>query len=104
MSSFLGEALWMRFSLRTKKWIDKDMGNILSNKKLAGYTGNRIPFFYLNIYSLTLDRASMTAQLVGKEIACSAGDSGSIPGSGRSPGEKMGTHFSILGLPWLLRQ
>ena len=40
------------------------MGNILSNKKLAGYTGNRIPLFYLNIYSLTLDQASLTAQLV----------------------------------------
>ena len=90
MSSFLSEALWMRFSLRTKKWIEKDMGNILSNKKLAGYTGNRIPFFYLNIYNLTLDQASMTAQLVGKEIACSAGDSGSIPGSGRSAGEGIG--------------
>ena len=27
---------------------------------------------------------------VGKESACSAGDPGSIPGSGRSPGEGMG--------------
>ena len=27
---------------------------------------------------------------VGKESACSAGDSGSIPGSGRSPGEGIG--------------
>jgi len=32
---------------------------------------------------------------VGKESACSAGDLGSIPGSGRSPGE-MATHSSIL--------
>ena len=29
---------------------------------------------------------------VGKESACSAGDLGSIPGSGRSPGEGNGTH------------
>ena len=28
--------------------------------------------------------------LVGKESACSAGDLGSIPGSGRSPGEGIG--------------
>ena len=31
-----------------------------------------------------------------------AGDLGSIPGSGRSPGEGMATHFSILAwkIPW----
>ena len=28
---------------------------------------------------------------VGKESACSAGDPGSIPGSGRSPGERIGS-------------
>ena len=32
----------------------------------------------------------------GKESACNAGDPGSIPGSGRSPGEEMATHSSIL--------
>ena len=33
---------------------------------------------------------------------CSAGDPGSIPGSGRSPGEGNGSHSSILGwrIPW----
>ena len=49
---------------------------------------------------------------VGKESTCNAGDPGSIPGSGRSPGEGIGyplqypglenTHSSILGLPWWL--
>ena len=34
--------------------------------------------------------------LDGKESACSAGDQGSIPGSGRSPGEENGNHSSIL--------
>ena len=33
---------------------------------------------------------------VGKEFACSAGDPGSIPGLGRSSGEGMATHSSIL--------
>ena len=33
---------------------------------------------------------------VGKESACHAGDLGLIPGSGRSPGEEMTTHSSIL--------
>ena len=44
----------------------------------------------------------------GKESACSAGDSGDvswggwIPRPGRSPGEGMATHSSILawGIPW----
>ena len=34
-----------------------------------------------------LSRASLIAQLVGKESACNAGDPGLIPESGRSPGE-----------------
>ena len=33
---------------------------------------------------------------VGKESACNAGDPGSIPGSGRFPGEGNGNHSSIL--------
>ena len=33
---------------------------------------------------------------VGKESACHAGDLGLFPGSGRSPGEEMATHSSIL--------
>ena len=33
---------------------------------------------------------------VGKESTCNAGDLGSIPGLGRSPGEGKGTHSSVL--------
>ena len=32
----------------------------------------------------------------GKESACNTGHLGSFPGSGRSPGERKATHFSIL--------
>ena len=37
-----------------------------------------------------------------KESACNAGDLGSVPGSGRSPGEGNGSHSSILAwkIPW----
>ena len=39
---------------------------------------------------------------VGKESACNAGDPSLIPGLGRSTGEGMATHSSILGFPlWL---
>ena len=39
----------------------------------------------------------------GKESACNAGDSGSIPGSGRSPGEGNGNLSRILTwrIPWV---
>ena len=38
----------------------------------------------------------------GKESACSTGDPGSIPGSGRSPGEGNGNplQYSCLRIPW----
>ena len=38
----------------------------------------------------------------GKDSACNAGDQGSIPGLGRSPGEGNGNHSSILAweIPW----
>ena len=35
---------------------------------------------------------------VGKESACNAGNPGSIPGSGRSPGEGIGYQFQYSGL------
>ena len=40
--------------------------------------------------------------LSGKESACQAGDTDSIPGSGISPGEQMATPSSILAgeFPW----
>ena len=38
----------------------------------------------------------------GKESACNAGDQGSIPGSGRSPGEGNSNplQYSFLEIPW----
>ena len=40
--------------------------------------------------------------LSGKRIACNAEDLGSIPGSGRSPGEGNGNPLTILAwrIPW----
>ena len=40
---------------------------------------------------------------VAKESACNAGDTGSIPGSGRSPGEGIGYPLQYSELPWWLR-
>ena len=40
--------------------------------------------------------------IVGKESTCNAGNTGSVPGLGRSSGEEMATHSSILAweIPW----
>ena len=40
-----------------------------------------------------VDGASLVAQINGKESLCNAGDPGSIPGWGRSPGEENGYPF-----------
>ena len=40
---------------------------------------------------------------VGKESACNAGDPGLIPELGRSAGEGIGYHSSILGLPFVVQ-
>ena len=54
---------------------------------------------YQNTYILLfiILRASLTAQTV-KASACNAGDLGSIPGSGRSPGEGNGNPLQHSGL------
>ena len=40
---------------------------------------------------------------VVKNLPANSGDAGSIPGLGRSPGEGMATHYSILAgkIPWI---
>ena len=47
-------------------------------------------FNSMNIYWVT---TFLPDNSVGKESACNAGDSGSIPGSGRSAREKIGYPF-----------
>ena len=48
-----------------------------------------------------VQRTSLVAQMI-KESACNAGDSGSISGLGRSPGERNGNplQYSVLRIPW----
>ena len=51
--------------------------------------------FYVEIIIESKEpRATLVAQM--NESACNAGDPGSVPGLGRSPGEGMATHSSIL--------
>ena len=59
----------------------------------------RIVIFYSFIQDPTM---RLPWWLSGKESACSAGDPGSIPGSGRSPeeGNVYWLQYSCLGIPW----
>ena len=49
-----------------------------------------LSFFVVTIHFIIL---GFPGRSVGKESACSAGDPGSIPGSGKSPGEGNGNPF-----------
>jgi len=49
-----------------------------------------------------MNNSGFPGDSAGKESACNAGDLGSTPGLGRSPGEGNGYHSSILAwrIPW----
>ena len=57
---------------------------------------------YSNYISIFISFMGFPCGSAGKEFACNVGDPGSIPGSGRSPGEGNATHSSILAwrIPW----
>ena len=54
------------------------------------------------LFCVSIQIVGFPSSSVGKESACSAGDPGSIPGSGRSPEEGNGKpHQScFMGSPW----
>ena len=58
------------------------------------------PLSYLNVLA-TLSASGLPGWLSGKDSACKAGDAGSIPEWGRSPGEGNGCplQYSCLGNP-----
>ena len=62
------------------KWA---LGRIMINKASGG---DGIPVELFQILKDNTGKASLVAQMV-KVSACNVGDLGSIPGSGRSPGE-----------------
>ena len=59
---------------------------------------NFICTFVISIYDFIKMENCFPDSLVGKESVCNAGDTDWIPGSGRSAGEGIGYHSSILGL------
>ena len=62
----------------------------LNNRLLSPcyfYTGNTCDFYTYFYTKLFIFFMGLPGGLVGKEFACNAGNLGSIPGLGRSPGE-----------------
>ena len=58
-------------------------------------------FFLINLGIISIHNQGFPGGTVVKHLPASAGDAGSIPGSGRSPREGNGTplHYSCLGNP-----
>ena len=54
-----------------------------------------MPVFLCSILNVIIDKQGPPWWLSGKESACNAGVPGSIPGSGRSPGEGNGDPFQF---------
>ena len=59
---------------------------------------NILAFSYFSIEPFNFTLAGVPGGSDGKESACYAGDLGSIPGLGRSPGEGNGYPFQCSGL------
>ena len=53
---------------------------------LAGHFFTKIEFFFFSLFPILLV-VDFPCGSAGKELACNAGDLGSIPGLGRFPGE-----------------
>ena len=68
---------------------------------LAGTKNGALTFTWLGVPDYKA-RASLVAQLV-KQCACKGGDSGSIPGTGRSPGEGIGYPLQYSWVPLVVQ-
>ena len=63
----------------------------MERKKKKANTAN------VNVWGIQGDPKAIPDSSAGKESACNAGDPGSIPGSGRSPGEGKGYPLQYSG-------
>ena len=69
--------------------------------RLTYYDSKSSALFPLYAIYLSIDKG-FPGNSAAKESACSAGDPGSVPGLGRSPGEGNGCplQYSAWGIPW----
>ena len=64
---------------------------ILGEVSCGDFDGSDFLFLNFILYHSRFDLRGSPSSLAGKESICKAGDLGSIPGWGRSPGEEMGS-------------
>ena len=83
--------------------------NICANRASSKFIGTIFPTAFAHFVSLCdilvillIFQTFSPGDSAGKESACNAGNPSSIPEWGRSPGEKMATHSSVLAwtIPW----
>ena len=87
-----------RFYRELSVWFSSPRHQSTKKKKKVTFAKKMNSYLELVVGSWYLRGRDFPRSSAGKESACNAGDSGSIPGSGSCPGE------GILGLPWWLRQ
>ena len=90
----------IKYKCEVVKWTTNCTITIFN--KWESHYGKDILFQHFFEWYLVYNRASHICGSEVKTSACSAGDLGSIPGLGRSPGEGNGSHSSILSwrIPW----
>ena len=97
--------------MQKSKWLSGEALQIAVKRREAKSKGEKERYKHLNAKFHKISRRDNKAFLSdqrfpggsdGKASACNAGDLGSIPGLGRSPGEGKATHCSILAwrIPW----
>ena len=109
LSLIFSSPFYSGFSLEVDPWISSYFSRTFTSKKkrkreaIFVYTLTAQNFQdCVNVWTSQAFLVGFSDSSVGKESTCNAGDPGWFPGLGRSFGEGMATHSSILGLPWWL--
>ena len=94
-------ALTLRAKNHAPWYLQKGTECSCPHKKLYKNVYNMFTYNCQNLTVITMSFLAFPPSSVGKESICNAGDMGSIPGSGRSPGEGNGNplQYSCLENP-----
>ena len=94
-------ALTLRAKNHAPWYLQKGTECSCPHKKLYKNVYNMFTYNCQNLTVITMSFLAFPPSSVGKESICNAGDMGSIPGSGRSPGEGNGNplQYSCLEKP-----
>ena len=97
LSWFLGYYVSVRISVQEGTLIDTSRAQKERNEGKIGTRMSALEQYLLWNFLRIILHAGSSDSSAGKESACNAGDPGSIPGSGRSPGEGTGYPLQYSG-------